>query len=936
MKETNNTAPVVEPAVIAEFPCSQTQLRCWILDQLKPGNPALNVAVRWEIRGAFRSSTLEAAFRTVIQRHEILRTRFVEVGGRPCQQVVDQVDFRMSVIDLRNVPAEQRDQRILSIGEETARAPFDLSSPYLFRVSLLMVENERGFLLITAHQSCFDGWSIRVLGREVGEIAAALDAGRQPDVPELPLQYGDFSLWQQEYLQSYGFETEKSFWREQLNGAPYFEVVPDTARGPVKTSRGNILSVNNPSEFSERIDAAARAHRVSLYSFGAAVVSALLHRYTGQNTVMFGSQVAGRDETDLENLIGVFINNVVLRFDMAGDISFAEHVRSATATVTAALNHHRMPFNKLVELVNPVRDPSRNPLISVNFNLQKAFLEDHQYGGFELISAPSQSPGVIYDLSFIMIGRPSGWRMSIEYNADLFEKSTIESLLRLWPEAYEAALERPSALLSSLVIPAREIKTQRAETGRATAIEQMLAAHPSVGSAVVLVEDDGSRVHAFVTPAPTTTEPLDRLPDGLMEYLGRQLSQSAMPGGISVLLNFPRDASGTVDRAALRIPAPPPALAKPAADRVEPTPVAAPAQEPAERTDQTKALASIWAEVLGVPAVAPGDNFFALGGHSLLALRMLSGARSKLGAKADLELLFKQPTFGGFANALFGEAQPGGTDLEAANANPWNVSACGRGDAPYTLYTLNHPFLYYRLATDLGDAVSVYNANMFHADLAGDLATMSLEEIAGHAVDSMGAGILKGPVGVMGLCVNGVLAVEIARQLRERGADLRFTAVIDAWAPGYVKSQPRLRRFRWNSERRVKRIGYFTRKLFSGRISFVDYLREFNFTLALLKHLGLRAGTYSQEEAVNADVTDLLVSAARRYRPPPTNEKSVLLFRSEATHRRARKLLFGWGSTIASDTEIFDLEGWHEDSLNSNSIQALATIVINRFRSHER
>jgi thioesterase domain-containing protein len=198
----------------------------------------------------------------------------------------------------------------------------------------------------------------------------------------------------------------------------------------------------------------------------------------------------------------------------------------------------------------------------------------------------------------------------------------------------------------------------------------------------------------------------------------------------------------------------------------------------------------------------------------------------------------------------------------------------------------------------------------------------------------MGADILKGPVGVMGLCVNGVLAVEIARQLRQRGADLRFTAVIDAWAPGYVRSQSRLRRLRWNGERRLKRIGYFTRKLFSGRLSFVDYLREFSFTLAFLQRLGVRAGTYSREEEVNADVTDLLVNAARRYRPPATNEKSVLLFRSEATHRRARKLLFGWGGAIAADTEVFDLEGWHEDSLNSNSIQALATIVINRFRSH--
>src|SRR5690606_9430386 len=149
-------------------------------------------------------------------RHEILRTRFVDVNGQPMQQVVDRVDFRMSVIDLRNVPESQRGERVQSISRETAAMPFDLQEPGLFRITFLIVENNRGFILITAHQTCFDGWSIRVLGREVGEIAAAIDAGRNPNLPELPLQYGDFALWQAEYRQSYGFEAEKEYWRRQL------------------------------------------------------------------------------------------------------------------------------------------------------------------------------------------------------------------------------------------------------------------------------------------------------------------------------------------------------------------------------------------------------------------------------------------------------------------------------------------------------------------------------------------------------------------------------------------------------------------------------------------------------------------------------------------------------------------------------------------------
>ncbi|UWU25002.1 condensation domain-containing protein (plasmid) [Rhizobium sp. CB3060] len=818
--ENSPVGQVADLEIIGEFPCTQTQLRCWILDQLLPGNPALNVAVRWEIRGAFKAATIEAAFRKVIQRHEILRTRFIEREGRPFQQAVDRIDFKMSVIDLRSMAADQRQTRILSIGEETAQAPFDLSKPGLFRVSLLMAENDRGVLLITAHQSCFDGWSIRVLGREVGEIAAAIDAGRQPVLPDLPLQYGDYALWQQEYLQSYGFETEKTFWREKLTGAPYFEVTPDHPRGRVKTNHGNILSVAQPLAFSERMDAAARAHRVSQYSYGAAIISAMLHRLTNAGTVMFGSQVAGREHSDLEDLIGVFINNLVLRFDFSSDISFAQHIHSVSETVEGALNHQRMPFNKLVELINPVRDPSRNPLISVNFNLQKAFLEDHRYGGFELISSPSQSPGVIYDLSFIMIGRPTGWRMSIEYNADLFDARTIESLLQLWQKAYEVALDHPEAMLSSLTVPER---------------------------------------HAVAAAKDTSATELSA-------------SQAS-------------------------------------AD----TPVA----------KKMAALAALWQDILQVPQVRPKDDFFALGGHSLLALRLLSAVRDKFNVKPTLELLFKEPTLEGFAAAIFDT--PKAEEPAAAIANPWEMITCKRGTGPASVYTLNHPFLYYRLANELPDRVSVHNINMFNTDL-GNLAGMRLEDIARYAVDAMQIDVSAGPVGLAGLCVNGTLAMEVTRQLREKGADVSFTAIIDTWAPGYFRSLPKREQKRWNRERRVKRLVYFTKKVLSGRMPLIVFLKEFNFSLALLKMFGVKAGQYSPDEEANAAVTDLLVAAARSYKPVQSKDPSVILLRSQANHPRARKLLFGWGDAVAAETTVVDIKGWHEDS-----VAELASVISKKF-----
>lgn len=829
--ENTTVASGSEPGLIAEFPCTQTQLRCWVLDQLKPGNPALNVAVRWEIRGNFKASTIEAALRRIIQRHEVLRTRFVERAGRPYQQVVEAVDFRMSVIDLRNMPAAQREQRILSIGEETASAPFDLGKPCLFRVTLLMVENDRAFILITAHQSCFDGWSIRVLGREVGEIAAAIDAGRQPVLPDLPLQYGDFALWQDEYLGSYGFETEKTFWKEQLGNAPYFEVPTDHPRQAIKSNNGNILSVVRPADFGERIERAAREQRVSLYGYGAAIMSAMLHRFTGAKDILFGTQIAGRDHSDLEDLIGVFINNLVLRFPVSPDASFSDHIHATSETVTAALNHQRMPFNKLVEMLNPVRDPSRNPLISVNFNLQKAFLEDRRYGDFELISAPSQSPGVIYDLSFIMIGRPSGWRMSIEYNTDLFDRGTIEGLLQLWQDIYELALEHPDAPLSALRVP------------------------PRGGQVADVPVIELSRFR----PAPKEVE----------------------------------EASSPEDTSAMS-----------AAQRIT-------------------ALSEIWANVLELKTVEPEGDFFALGGHSLLALRMLSAVRERFGVKADLALLFKEPTLKGFAHALFGDDE--GEQGESPRRSPWEMSVYKTGTGPCSVYTLNNPFLYYRLANELDDSISVYNVNMFGAAKDQSTVGASLQDIAAQAIEAMQLGEHRGPIVIVGLCVNGVLAIEVARQLRDAGVDVAFSAVIDSWAPGYFRSLPKSRQRWWNTEKRIKRLGYFIGKLLSGRMRPMVFLKEFNLTLTLMQKLGIGGASYTPEESSNALVTDLLVQAARDYKP--VKGGATLLFRSQANHPRAGKLRFGWGDAAGQDAEVIDLDGWHEDSLTMDGIRTLALSV---------
>ncbi|HVV94021.1 MAG TPA: condensation domain-containing protein, partial [Hyphomicrobiales bacterium] len=417
-------APPVAPAADEplRFPVSSSQQRCWFIDQMNPGNPALNVALRWEIKGVFTPELVERAFQGLIERHEILRTRFVEIDGEPVQEVADSAPFRLTVTDLTDRPAAERMDAALALGSREAHVPFDLAKAPLVRAHLVRLAEDHAVLLVTVHQICFDGWSIRIIAREFGALFAALAGGRAPDLPELPLQYGDYARWQEAWFASGGFDEETGYWRRQLAGAPYFEVPPDRLRPPVPTYNGIILAEILPPELSEGMEAAAKRHNVTLFSLGCAITAAVLHGVTAAPEIVVGTQIAGRDEPDLEGLIGVFINNLVIRLDAQGDPAFADFLARTSSTVQEALIHQRMPFHRLVTILNPPRDASRTPLISVNFTVLHEVMDDARYGPIELTGKPSLSAGSLYDLNFFLVWWPTGWRMALEYNPDLFER----------------------------------------------------------------------------------------------------------------------------------------------------------------------------------------------------------------------------------------------------------------------------------------------------------------------------------------------------------------------------------------------------------------------------------------------------------------------------------------------------------------------------------
>ncbi|GGF54359.1 hypothetical protein GCM10007301_12340 [Azorhizobium oxalatiphilum] len=436
------------------FPCSSSQERCWFVDAMDRCSPALNVALRWQLSGPIDEQVVERAFNTIVERHEVLRTRFVERDGVPMQEVAPQLRLKLAVLDLRHLAEETRATEARKLAEREAHEPFDIHELPLVRITLLRLSAETANILLTVHQIVFDGWSIRIIASEFGEIAGAYGLGRPHALPEVPVQYGDYARWQKALLASAAAANER-YWYDQLAHAPYLEVPGDFAKPARPSHRGIILAEMLPPEIGGRMEEEARLRGVTPFVLGCAATVAVIKRITGRTDIILGTQIAGRDDRDLEPLIGVFINNLVLRVDTRHAHAFTELLGRTGDTVREALMHQQMPFHRLVELINPPRDAARTPLISVNFTLLKEVQEYRQYGRFVLQGLPSVSAGSLYDLNFFVVKWQDGWRMAMEYNPDLFHETTARAFHRLWRSTMERAITEPDFALETLVPPAR-------------------------------------------------------------------------------------------------------------------------------------------------------------------------------------------------------------------------------------------------------------------------------------------------------------------------------------------------------------------------------------------------------------------------------------------------------------------------------------------------
>jgi amino acid adenylation domain-containing protein len=490
--------PIEQVPREGDLPLSFAQRRLWFLDRLAPGGAAYNVATALRLVGPLRPEALRSALATVVSRHEVLRTVFVEADGEPRQRIHPPQGVPLPVIDLGSLAAPDREREALRLAQDEARRPFDLARGPLLRTGLLRLSEEEHLLVLALHHIVADGWSLGVLAREV----SALHAAPAPSLPELPVQYADFAVWQRRVLTEEAVEADLAYWTRQLAGAPAVLALPlDRPRPPVATLRGGRRPVAlGRGDWDEALRL-ARAAGATPFMVLLAAFQALLARWAGQEDVVVGTPVAGRRLPELEGLIGCFVNNLVLRTGLEGVPTFGELVARCRATVLAAHAHQDLPFERLVEALEPERQLAHAPL----FQVMLAFLDEPPEASLRLPGVQTQGlqldrGAAQLDLTLALAAGPAGVEGALEHNRDLFDATTAERLLAQFRTLFAAASAGPETPLSDLPLlsPGERHQilsewndTRRTwETGAAT-LHGLVAAQVARTPEAVAVEGDG-------------------------------------------------------------------------------------------------------------------------------------------------------------------------------------------------------------------------------------------------------------------------------------------------------------------------------------------------------------------------------------------------------------------------------------------------------------
>ncbi|MFN6569722.1 amino acid adenylation domain-containing protein, partial [Dendronalium sp. ChiSLP03b] len=452
LQQQNLTASAIVPrARDAELPLSYAQQRLWFLDKLNPNSPFYNLLVALRLVGTLNRTALQQSLQEIIYRHEALRTNFITVDGEPVQVIQSQTNWTVSIVDLQYLSTGEQEIALQRLAQQQAQRPFDLATEALIRTTLVVLSETEHALLVFIHHIVFDGWSMGVFVQELAALYNAYSQGQPSPLAPLPIQYADFAIWQRNWLQGDVLQSQLSYWQQQLANAPALLSLPtDRPRPAVQTFAGGYQKFALSVELTSRLVKLSQEQGCTLFMTLLAAFDTLLYRYTGQSDILVGSPIANRDRSEIEGLIGFFVNTLVMRTNLAGNPSFSELLLRVREVALGAYAHQNLPFEMLVEALQPERDLGHTPLFQVVFNLQNAPVQEVELAGLTVSSLPVESTTTKVDLALSMENTTQGLVGVWEYNTDLFDASTIERMTGHFVTLLSGIVANPQERISQL------------------------------------------------------------------------------------------------------------------------------------------------------------------------------------------------------------------------------------------------------------------------------------------------------------------------------------------------------------------------------------------------------------------------------------------------------------------------------------------------------
>jgi hypothetical protein len=450
------------------LPLSFAQQRLWFLDQMEPGNPYYNMPVAVRLDGEVRVAALERAFSEIVRRHEVLQAGYVLQDGQPVQVRMPYTRLAMPFVDLSSLDDRAREVHVRRLAAQDARRSFDLSAGHVLRVSLLACGKTSHTILFAMHHIVSDGWSLAIVVRELSVLYAAFRDGHPSPLDELPVQYSDFAVWQHRWLESDGLKSQLAYWKARLGGQlPTLDIRADRPRPELETFRGADEILLIPQELTGALNRLSAREHATLFTTLVAAYKTLLYRHAGEDDVVVGTDLAGRNHTELEGLVGFFVNLLVLRSDLSGNPTFLDLLARVRETAMGALAHSDVPFDRLVEELRPKRHRSRTPLFQMLFVMENVPFETLRLPGLTMTPMPSQADTARFDLAVFVREEDGGIVTKWTYKTDLFDRGTIQRLANQYLALLENIAAAPETRLNELTLQTQaEIRDQALEEQR--------------------------------------------------------------------------------------------------------------------------------------------------------------------------------------------------------------------------------------------------------------------------------------------------------------------------------------------------------------------------------------------------------------------------------------------------------------------------------------